>query len=71
MDLIYYYSPETTNVFCGRHHGDLLIRRCYGCDEVSVKERTVDQERLACHVPQVLLLLFVLHGVSGDEGKFN
>ena len=36
VDLIYYYSPEQENIFCGRHHGELIIPRCAGCDEVCV-----------------------------------
>lgn len=34
MDLIHYHSPDHEGVYCGRHHLELLIPRCAGCDEV-------------------------------------
>ena len=32
-DLIYFASDQQT-VYCGRHHGELSVKRCAGCDEV-------------------------------------
>ena len=33
VDLIYFASDQQ-KVYCGRHHGELNIKRCSGCDEV-------------------------------------
>ena len=37
VDLIYFHSPEKNVIYCGRHHGDSLVRRCTGCDEVRMR----------------------------------
>ena len=34
VDLLYCYDPDKNRIYCGRHHGDLLVPRCAGCDEV-------------------------------------
>ena len=34
VDLVHYHSPEHDGLYCGRHHVELLVPRCAGCDEV-------------------------------------
>ena len=34
VDLMYYYSPETDEVYCGKHHAETIVPRCQGCEEV-------------------------------------
>ena len=36
VDLLYFHSPEQGHVYCGRHHGELIVPRCFGCDEVRI-----------------------------------
>ena len=36
VDLTYFTNDQQT-VYCGRHHGELNIKRCAGCDEVGVQ----------------------------------
>ena len=33
-DFKYYFGQETDGIFCGRCHGELQVKRCFGCDEV-------------------------------------
>ena len=34
VDLVHYLSPDHEGLYCGRHHLELLVPRCAGCDEV-------------------------------------
>ena len=35
VDLLYFSAADKNEIFCGRHHGETLLPRCNGCDEVS------------------------------------
>ena len=39
VDLLYFHSAEQGDVYCGRHHGELTVPRCTGCDEVGGANR--------------------------------
>lgn len=34
VDLIYFYKDD--NLYCGRHHAELIKPRCAACDEVMI-----------------------------------
>ena len=36
VDLVHFQSPEHDGLYCGRHHVELLLPRCAGCDEVKI-----------------------------------
>ena len=34
VDMIYFYNQDDQQIYCGRHHGEKMVPRCAGCDEV-------------------------------------
>lgn len=35
VDLAYFYSLDTKEIYCGRHYVETFAKRCSGCDEVN------------------------------------
>lgn len=48
VELIYYKHED--NVFCGRHHAELLKPRCAHCDELIFSDECVEAEGRVWHM---------------------
>ena len=62
MDLLYFLHSEDQKIYCGRHHGEKMIPRCAGCDEViNIAIHTTIILHLICDIIIIVDILKHIH----------